>query len=399
MIKLSQRVSELKPSPTLALAAKAKELKAQGNDVISLSVGEPDWDTFDSVKKAAKQAIDDGITKYTPANGTPELRQAICDQTNSDLGTKYGPNDVTVSTGGKFIIFAALQSVVDPGDEVVIPAPYWVSYPTMVELAGGVPVIAQTKKQDRFKLTADGLKQVLTSKTKAVILNTPSNPTGEVYTAEELDAVAKVLREHPNVCVLSDDIYNRLVFNESGLAPHLLKQAPDLLDRTLVINGVAKTYSMTGWRVGWALGPQEVIKAMTKYQSQSVSCACSIAQQAALVAIRDGQPEVQAALKKLKERRDLVYSKVSQLPHVSVEAPEGAFYIWPDFSYYLGRAWKGKQLATSSDLAAAILEDQMVAAVPGIEFGEEGYLRISYALSPQRMEEAIGRIAQFLNQL
>ena len=277
---LAERVKNLKPSPTLALAAKAREMKKNGLDVISLSVGEPDWDTFAPVKEAGKADIDQGFTKYLPASGLAELREAVCRQTNADLGTDYKTSQVTITTGAKFVVFAAMQALIDPGDEVIIPAPYWVSYPTMAELAGGVPVAVACDKADGFKLSADKLRAAIGPKTKMLLLNSPSNPTGQVYTKEEFSALAEVLRQHPKMVVLSDDIYNRLVFDESGLAPHLLQAAPDLAERTVLVNGVSKTYSMTGWRVGWGIGPEAVIAAMGKYQSQSVSCACSISQKA-----------------------------------------------------------------------------------------------------------------------
>ncbi|MCB0384963.1 MAG: pyridoxal phosphate-dependent aminotransferase, partial [Bdellovibrionales bacterium] len=270
---LADRVASLKPSPTLALAAKAKELKKQGHDVYSLTVGEPDWDTFEQIKAAGIEAIKSGQTKYAPANGLPELREAICEQTILDLGHHYDADQVTVSAGAKFVLYSALQSLINPGDEVIIPSPYWVSYPTMVELAGGLPVIAACGPETGFKLTANALERTITPKTKMIILNSPSNPTGSVYSMEEWKQIGDVLKKHKQVIVLSDDIYNRLVFDSSDVAPHILQATPDLADRTVVINGVSKTYSMTGWRLGWAVGPKDVIKAMTNLQSQSVSCA------------------------------------------------------------------------------------------------------------------------------
>lgn len=398
-MRLAKRVQSLKASPTLALAAKAKELKALGEDVISLSVGEPDWDTFESIKQAAIEAIRNGYTKYTPASGTPGLRQAIAEQTSADLGLDYSSSDVTVSSGGKFILFSALQSLVNPGDEVVIPSPYWVSYPTMVELAGGVPVIVPTQRENCFKMTVRDLKQALTSKTKILILNSPSNPTGEMYTESELADLAKVLLEHPDVLVISDDIYNRLVFNEVGLAPHILKMEPQLKSRTIVVNGVSKTYSMTGWRLGWALGPADVIGAMNKYQSQSTSCASSITQEAAIQAIKGGEGELKAVLRLLKDRRDFIYKAFSKMDGVIVTEPQGAFYIWPDISSFFGRTWKGKPILTSSDFSTALLEDQLVVSVPGLDFGMEGFLRISYAIEEPRMQEALDRIQLFISKL
>lgn len=395
---ISLRAKSLKPSPTLALAAKAKELVAQGHDVISLSVGEPDWDTLECAKNAGRKAIDDGFSKYTPSNGIPELRKAIAAQTNADLKTNYAADDVTVSTGGKFVIFAALQCVIDPGDEVIVPAPYWVSYPVMVELAGGVPVTAICDESVHFKLTPEILQKHITPKTKMLILNSPSNPTGLMYSKDELLALAQVLRDHPKVLILSDDIYNRLVFS-GELAPHLLHVAPELKPRTLVMNGASKTYSMTGWRVGWALGPQEWIKAMTNYQSQSVSQAPSISQKATLAAIEQGEPELKKAMLELKSRKERAVSLLAKVPGVKVANPDGAFYIWPDIRALLGKSHKGKKITTSSEFSAALLEVHNVAVVPGVEFGLDGFVRLSFALKEARMVEAIERINKFVSEL
>lgn len=396
---LSKRVENLKSSPTLALAAKAKELKNQGLDVYSLTVGEPDWDTFDLIKKAGIEAIQAGQTKYSPAEGTPELRAAICQQTVLDLGVHYDPKQVTVTAGAKFVIYSALQCLINPGDEVVIPSPYWVSYPTMVELAGGVPVIAKCGTKEGFKLTPEILARSLSSRTKMLILNSPSNPTGAIYTRDELQAIAEVLRAHREVVVLSDDIYNRLVFTGESVAPHLLHVAPDLADRTLVVNGVSKTYAMTGWRLGWALGPHEIVKAMTNLQSQSVSCASPFTQIAALEALRSGSESLKPFLKKLHARRDFVFERLSKMKDIVVEKPQGAFYIWPDFGKICGRGFKGKCLAGCSDIARVLLEEELVAVVPGVEFGAPGFLRLSFALNEDRLGKALMRIESFLDRL
>ncbi len=397
-MKLADRVSSLKPSPTLALAAKAKELAAQGHNVIALSVGEPDWDSFEVAKQAGIEAIQNGFSKYVPSNGIPELRKAIAVQTKKETGVEYSPDDVTVSTGGKFIIFSALQSLLNKGDEVIIPAPYWVSYPTMVELAEGTPVIVSCPASCNFKLTRELLAKAITPKTRLLILNSPSNPTGVMYTKTELKELADVLRDHPQVLVMSDDIYNRLVF-EGAVAPHLLHIAPELKDRILIVNGAAKTFSMTGWRVGWALGPQAWIKAMTNYQSQSVSCAASMAQKATLAAIEKGQPELETAIKQLKIRRDFVCDLLSKVPGLKNGCPDGAFYVWPDISSFFGKSYNGKKITGSGDFAQALLEDQKVVCVPGNEFGLDGYLRISYVISNSAMTEAVDRLKAFIAKL
>ena len=395
---LSLRAKNLKPSPTLALAAKAKELRSQGHDVISLSVGEPDWDTFEKVKAAGIEAIKEGVTKYTPSNGIPALREAIAKQTNQDLNMDYSSDQVSVTTGAKFSIFSALQVLCDPGDEVLIPAPYWVSYPTMSELAGAKPVMITCGPSTHYKLSADLLKASITNKTKVLILNSPSNPTGYLYSKEELKGIAQVLIDYPDIIILSDDIYNRLVF-EGDLAPHILQAEPKLVDRTLIINGLSKTYSMTGWRVGWAVGPIEIIGAMNKYQSQSVSCASGFSQQAAITAINETKSELAEALVMLKKRRDFVYQEFSKIDGLQVSPPEGAFYIWADISGHLGKLYKGNKLDTSSDFAKYLLESQMVVSVPGIEFGLDGYLRVSFAINEKSMSEAVSRIKTYIGEL
>lgn len=396
---LSQRAKSLKPSPTLALNAKAKQLKSEGNDVISLSVGEPDWDTYDNVKQAGVDSIQRGETKYVPSNGTPALREAIAKQTSDDLGVSYSPDDVTVSVGGKFVLFSAMQMVLNPGDEVIIPAPYWVSYPTMAELAGAIPRVVVCDQSVGFKLTADLLRQNIDEKTKLLVLSSPSNPTGLIYTKEELAEIAEVVKEHPQLVVLSDDIYNRLILDGSDLAPHILHVAPELKDRVIVTNGVAKSYSMTGWRVGWALGPKEVISAMTKYQSQSVSCTPGFCQAATVAAINDSQDQVKQSVKELIKRRDLAVSEFNAIPGVKLDQPEGAFYVWPDVSSFFGKSFNGKVIQGSHDFAGAFLEDQMVAVVPGKDFGLEGYVRVSYALGVDRMQEAFRRFKEFVAKL
>lgn len=386
-MQLSVRAQSLKPSPTLALAAKAKELASKGVDVISLSVGEPDWDTFDGAKQAAIQAIQKGMTKYTPAAGTPSLRQLIADTTSRELGIPFEAGEVTVTAGGKFVLFSAFQMLLGPGDEVLIPAPYWVSYPTMVELAQGVPVIVPCGAESRFKLTPQLLRSRLNSKTKMLILNSPSNPTGEVYSAAELGALASVLREFPNVVVVSDDIYNRLIFTDDRVAPHILHAAPDLKDRTVIVNGASKAFSMTGWRVGWALGPKKLIQAMTDYQSQSVSCAATPSLAAAEYALAHSDEEILEARKKLRVRRDLFVSELNKIDGYSVSAPDGAFYLWVDVRPILQA--KGM---SSKDYSEWLLAERHIAAVPGLEFGLEGYLRISYALSESRIRQACSRL-------
>lgn len=397
-ITLAKRAQLLKPSPILMLAARAGEMKAAGKDVISLSIGEPDWGTYDRIKEAAIASIKKGHTKYTPASGIPELRKAIAAQASKDLGMTFNFSDVTVSSGAKFVLFAALQALVNPGDEVILVAPFWASYSTMVELADGVPHIVVCDEDTNFKITPAMLEKAITPKTKVLLLNSPSNPTGLMYTRDELKGLADVLRKHPQVAVISDDIYNRLCFTEK-LAPHLLHVAPDLRERVIVLNGASKSYAMTGWRIGWALGPKQVITAMSNYQSQSVSCPSASGQYGALEGILHGDGDIAATVDFLKDKRDYLLAQLAKLPGVKTVVPEGAFYFWVGIKPHLGKKYKGATVASSADFCALLLEEKLVAAVPGIEFGVEGYLRLSYALGKEKGKEAIERIGSLLAQL
>jgi len=382
------------------LAAKAAEMKASGLNVISLTIGEPDWDTYENIKEVAIGAIRVGMTKYTPPSGIPELRKAIAAQISDDLNLAFEPADITVSAGCKFVLFACLQVILDPGDEVILAAPFWASYTTMVELAEGRPKIVVCDEQSGFKLTPELLSRAITPKTKAILLNSPSNPTGMLYSKEELLGLAKVLRDHPRVIVISDDIYNRLVFHPDGrVAPHLLHVAPDLRSRVIALNGASKSYAMTGWRLGWAAGPREIITAMSHYQSQSVSCASAISQYAALEAVTNSEPEVEKTRQNLIQRCQFISSELEKIPKLKVHAPQGAFYIWLDVSKYLGRKSRTRPIETTGDMAAALLEEQMVAVVPGVEFGLEGYFRLSFALENSKAKEACDRMKTFFESL
>lgn len=396
---LSERAKNISASPTLSLAAKAKELKAQGKDVISLTVGEPDWNTFPPVVEVGVKSIQAGNTKYVPAAGIPKLKKAVAEDYAKNFSTNYKAENVTVSTGAKFILFSAMQATVNPGDEVIIPSPYWVSYPEMVKLAGGTPVIVTCDKKDNFKLTPELLEKSISDKTKLLLLNSPSNPTGMVYSLEELKAVAEVLKKHPHVGIISDDIYNLLVFNDRGLAPHLLEAAPELEERCICVNGASKAYSMTGWRVGWALGPKDVIAAMSKYQSQSVSCAAGFAQEASLYALENSEAELKESIKLLKQRKNKLIEKLNAIEGIEVEEPEGAFYIWLNINGCLGKSYEGQAMNKSSDFSSKLLDEKMVASVPGDAFGLDGYLRLSYALAEERGLEACERIKDFCEKL
>lgn len=396
---LSKKVASLKSSPTLALAAKAKELADQGEDVVSLAVGEPDWPTVESAAQAGVEAIQRGETKYLSAAGLIELRQTIAEQTSSDMNLSWEGNSVSVTPGAKFSLYAALQSLIDPGDEVVVPKPYWVSYPTLVQLAGGVVRFAETSAETCFKLTPEALRESLNEKSKVLMMNSPSNPSGQVYSLEELEALGEVLRNFPKVIILSDDIYNRLVFEEDGVAPHILHVCPDLKERCLLINGVSKSYAMTGWRIGWSVGPNELVAAMARYQSQALGASCSISQWAAREAILNGKSDLELVKKKLSERLNYTHKALNTIDGIECDKPGGAFYVLPKIQSFLGKKYKGKTLSDSRDFCNALLEEQKVVTVSGADFGLEGYMRLSYALEIERMQEAVRRISQFVSGL
>lgn len=396
---ISKRVQKVKPSATLALVAKASELKAQGKDVISLSVGEPDFDTPDHIKNAAKKAIDQGKTKYTPVPGTPELRKAIVEKFKKENGLDYEVDQVMVSTGGKQVLFNAFMASLDAGDEVIIPAPYWVSYPEMVAMADGESVIVECPESDNFKLTPAKLEAAMTPKTKWLILNSPSNPTGMAYSEDELKALAEVLRKHPHVHILSDDIYEHLTYDGFKFNT-LAAVAPDLKDRTLTMNGVSKAYSMTGWRIGYCAGPKDLIKAMSKIQGQSTSNASSISQAAALEALTGDQSFLAEWRKTFQERRDLVMSKLNAIDGITCIQPEGAFYIFASCEGLIGSTTPdGKKIESDEDFAAYVLESQYVTLVHGGAFGMAPYFRISYALSKEDLEKACDRILKATQSL
>lgn len=398
-MQLSKRAQNLKTSPTLFLVAKARELAAQGHDVISLTVGEPDWPTFKAPSEAGIEAITKGMTKYTPANGTVELRKAISQKLKEELNFDYAAKEITVASGAKYIIFAALQMLCSPGDEVIIATPYWVSYPTMVELADGVPHIVECGEAENFKITPALLEKAINLKTKAFLFCSPSNPTGLQYSAAELKALAEVLRKHPQVAVISDDIYNRLVFDGSKVAPHLLQVAPDLKDRTVLVNGGSKAYSMTGWRIGWAAGPERLITAMADYQSQSTGSPSSISQHALLAALKSSEADIQEVVKKLIARKSAGMKELATVPQFKVAEPQGAFYFWVDVRACLGKTFQGRLIRTSKDFCDVLLDTFYVATVPGIECGTEGFMRLSFAVSEETMKRAVERMKDFVGQL
>jgi aspartate aminotransferase len=396
---LSNRAQRLKPSATLALNAKAQELTRSGRDIISLAVGEPDWDTPKNIKEAAKIALDAGFTKYTPAAGIPELRAAILERTKLDLGLTYEMNQCTVGIGAKQIIYNLLQVICNPGDEVIIPAPYWVSYPVIAELAEAKVITPLCPRETNFKLTPEVLKNSLSAKTKVVILNSPSNPTGQVYTSDELKNLATVL-ERTGVWVISDDIYDRMVFTGEKVAPHIAQVSEKLRDQVLLVNSVSKTYSMTGWRLGSVIGNKKIVEACTNIQSQSSSCAVSFAQKGAVEALTGSQIEVDKAMAELGRRRTLLLDGLRSIPGLDVIEPTGAFYAWPRIDPFFGtKTAQGLPINNSTEFSAALLESEGVAVVPGIEFGLEGYFRLSYTLSEKRLAEGLVRIRRFITSL
>lgn len=407
---LSQKALLLKPSPTMAMANKARELAAQGHHIVSLTVGEPDWPTFEVANHAAIEAINSGFTKYTAAAGIPELRAEIAKQTSADLGVSYSVNQCVVGTGAKFVIYALLQMLVDQEDEVLVPSPYWVSYPTMAELAGGKAKIIECGEKDRFKLTASSLEAAIGPRSKILVLCSPSNPTGLVYSPAELKALAQVIQKFPKLMVISDDIYNRLVFSSARnnliqdshgmrIAAHLLNLAPQLKDQVIVVNGASKTYAMTGWRVGWALGPEKLMKAMSDFLSQSTSNVTSVAQKAALAALQQGLPELQEAVQKLETKKERMFRKFKQFKFIQTIEPDGAFYFWVKIESCYGKkisfANDLRTLRSSKDIADILLEKYFLAVMPGAEFGAEGFLRLSIAVSDAELDLAFERLLQF----
>lgn len=396
---LAERLSRVKPSPTIAVSTKAMELKAAGHDVIGLGAGEPDFDTPQHIKDAAKAAIDSGQTKYTAVGGTPELKDAIALKFKRDNGLEYARNQIVVGTGGKQVLYNAFMATLDPGDEVIIPAPYWVSYPDMAILAEGTPVFIDCPQEQGFKLQPEDLEKAITPKTKWVVLNSPSNPTGAGYTWADMKKITDVLMKHPHVWVMTDDMYEHLVYDDFKFCTPAQVE-PGLYDRTLTVNGVSKAYCMTGWRIGFAGGPANLIKAMTDIQSQSTSNPCSVSQAASVVALTGDHGFIAENNKVFKERRDLVVSMLNQASGIDCPTPEGAFYVYPSIKGCIGKKTPdGKVIESDSDFVTALLESEGVAAVQGEAFGLSPHFRISYATSTKLLEEACERIQRFCGSL
>lgn len=390
-LQLSDRVNNIKPSPTLAVTNRAAELRAEGKDIIGLGAGEPDFDTPQHIKDAAIDALNKGYTKYTAVDGTPSLKQAIVSKLKRDNNLEYAPNQILVSCGGKQSFFNLALALLNTGDEVIIPAPYWVSYPDMVRIAEGEPVIVVTEQSNRFKMTADQLKSAITDKTRLVVLNSPSNPSGVAYTEAELKELAEVLKQYPDVLVATDDMYEHILWSEGGFH-NILTVCPELYDQTIVMNGVSKAYSMTGWRIGYVAGPQKLVGAMKKIQSQSTSNPTSVSQYAAEAALNGSQQCVQDMLKAFKERHDYVVSALNAIPGVECIESDGTFYAFPSFKGAMEKAG----ISSDVEFAEKLLNEAEVALVPGSAFGTPGHMRLSFATSMENLQAAIARLEKAL---
>ena len=396
-MRLAARIAKIKPSETLAITAKTNALRAQGRDVIGFGAGEPDFDTPVNIKNAAIKAIESGFTKYTPVGGTDELKDAIVAKLKRDSSLEYKRSQIVVSCGAKHTLYNLAQALFDEGDEVIIPAPYWVSYPDIVVLACGRPVIVNTKEKEGFKMKPEQLKAAITKHTRAVIINSPSNPTGAAYSPAELKAIAAVLMDK-DILVISDDIYEKIFYAKFPFAD-IASVESEMKDKTIVVNGVSKTYAMTGWRIGYAAGPEEIVAAINKIQSQNTSNPTSISQKAALEAISGDQSGVEKMVREFQKRRNVIVDALHDIPGVRCFSPEGAFYVFPNVSNIYGRSYKGKKITSSAELIDYLLDEANVAAVPGAAFGSDDHIRLSYATSLANIEEGIKRIKNAVAKL
>ena len=395
---ISNNLKRIKPSPTIAVTQKAKELKASGKDIIGLGAGEPDFDTPDNIKEAAIKAIKDGDTKYTAVDGTPTLKNAIIKKFKRENNLDYKLDQITVGTGGKQVIYNAMMATLNDGDEVVIPAPYWVSYPDIVLLAGGTPVILNCNEKQEFKIRPSDLEKSITKKTKWIILNSPSNPTGACYAEKDIKEIGKILEKHPHVFILSDDIYEHVTYENFKF--FTIAQIDSLKDRVLTMNGVSKAYSMTGWRIGYAAGPKDIIKAIAKIQSQSTTNPSSISQAAAVEALNGTQSFIQERSKSFQERRDFVVKELNAIDGINCLKPDGAFYVFPSCKKLIGKKdSKGREIKNDTDFVQSLLENNGIAVVQGSAFGLEGFFRISYATSMENLKKALEKISIFCKSL
>ncbi|NNG66724.1 pyridoxal phosphate-dependent aminotransferase [Caldanaerobacter subterraneus] len=394
-MNLSQNALQITPSMTLEITAKAKQLKAQGVDVIDFGVGEPDFDTPDYIKEAAIDAIKRGYTKYTPSSGIPELKKAICEKLLKDNGLHYTPEQIVVSNGAKHSIYNALSAILNPGDEVIIPVPYWLSYPEMVRLAYGKPVFVHTKEENDFKITAEELENAITPKTKAIILNSPNNPSGAVYTREELKKLARVIEE-ANIFVISDEIYEKLIYEGEHVS--IASFGEKIKELTILVNGMSKAYAMTGWRIGYTASSLEVAKVMSNIQSHTTSNPNSIAQYASVAALQGGEEEIEKMKEEFNRRRLYMVERVNKIKDLKCSTPKGAFYVMVNIEKYIGRELNGKTINGSLDFASALIDGANVAVVPALPFGMDNYIRMSYATSLENIKKGLDRIEDFLSK-
>ena len=397
MEPVAERTKRIKPSPTLAVTARAKELKSQGVDVVGFGAGEPDFDTPDNIKAAANAAIAEGFTKYTPAGGMDELKDAVIEKFQKDNGLTYSRKEILISCGGKHSLYNLFMAVLNPGDEIIVPAPYWVSYPDMALLSDATPVIVSGQEANGFRITPSDLEKAITPKTRALVINSPSNPTGAAYTGEELKALAEAALTH-NLLIISDEIYEKMVYDGFPFIS-VASLGEEIKKNTVVCNGVSKTYSMTGWRIGYAAGPPAIIGAMNNIQSQSTSNPTSIAQKAAIEALRGPQDSVNKMVAEFDKRRTYIVDRLNSIPGVTCFKPQGAFYVFPNVSSYYGKTGAGKKLGGSGDLAAYLLESAQVAVVSGDAFGSDEHIRLSYATSMATIEKGLDRIEAALKEL
>ena len=396
-MKLTKRIQSIKPSPTLAITMKANALRAQGRDIIGFGAGEPDFDTPENIKAAAVRAIASGFTKYTPVGGIDELKDAIAVKMARDHGLDYNRSQIVVSCGAKHTLYNLIQVLCEEGDEVIVPAPYWVSYVDIVVLAGATPVVIPTEQAVGFKLTPDLLRRAVTDRTRVLILNSPANPTGAAYSRDELTALAAVLATM-EITVISDDIYEKIIYDGFEFFS-IAAVSEEMKDRTVIVNGVSKAYAMTGWRIGYAAGSEPIVAAVTKLQSQNTSNPASIAQKAAVEALNGSQEAVGMMVKAFRERRDVIVAALNKIPGLTCPNPQGAFYVFPNVAQIYGRSFQEKVIDDSTSLAAYLLDEADVAVVPGIDFGADNYIRLSYATSRELIEKGVVRIAQALGRL
>ena len=396
-MRISQRCQRVTGSLTLAIDAKAKEMKQKGIDVVGFGAGEPDFDTPEHIRKAAKDALDLGKTRYTPAAGMPELRQAICDKLKRDNGLDYVPQQIVVSNGAKHSLFNSFQALLEEGDEVIVPGPYWVSYPEIVRMAGGVPVIVEGREENNFKLTIDDFRAAVTDKTRAVVINSPNNPNGFVFTREELQAIGDLAIEK-DLSIVSDEIYEFLVYDG---AEHIsiASLSPEIKERTIVINGMSKAYAMTGWRIGYTASPLNAAKAMTNFQSHSTSCPNSIAQYAALTALSGPDDQLKSMVAEFDRRRRRIVELINEIPGLSCKPPKGAFYVMMNIGGVFGKRYNGAPIVDSMSFTQLLLDNSHVAVVPGAGFGADAYVRLSYATSMENIEKGLARIKEFVGKL